>query len=70
MAYDLFRGAEKMKQKYYASNDGENILQVITTLGQNRIMISVGNSKLDWKQIVLNEDQTKGFKQFMRENDV
>lgn len=59
-----------MKQKYYASNDGENILQVITTLGQNRIMISVGNSKLDWKQIVLNEDQTKGFKQFMRENDV
>lgn len=59
-----------MKQKYYAANDGEAILQVITTLDENRIIISVGNNQLDWKQIVLNEEQTKGFKQFMRDNDI
>lgn len=59
-----------MKQKYYAANDSKALLQVTTVLGKNDITISVGNSKLDWHSIVLNEEQSIGFKKFMRENDV
>lgn len=58
-----------MKKKYYAS-DGKAILQVVTELGKNCVQISVGNSKLDWHTISLDEEDSKAFKQFMRENDV
>lgn len=59
-----------MKQRYYAANDGKAIVQVTTELGRNNIQISVGNNKLDWHTISLNEEQSEGFKQFMRENDI
>lgn len=59
-----------MKQRFYAANDGKALLQVITTLGEQRIQISVGNNKLDWHTIILNTEQTEAFKIFMRENDV
>lgn len=59
-----------MKQRYYAANDGKALLHVVTVLGKDRIEISVGNSKLDWHSIVLDVEQTKAFKQFMRENDI
>lgn len=59
-----------MKKKFYAANDGTFLLQVITELGKNSISISVGNKNLDWHSIILNEEQSKGFKQFMRENDI
>jgi hypothetical protein len=35
----------EMKQNYYAANDGEAVLQVISNLGENRMRISVGNSR-------------------------
>ena len=59
-----------MHKRYYAANDGKALLQVTTVLGKNEITISVGNSKLDWHSIILNEEQSIGFKKFMRENDV
>ncbi len=59
-----------MHKRYYAAQDGKAIVQVTTELGKNNIQISVGNSKLDWHSIVLNEEQSIGFKKFMRENDV
>lgn len=59
-----------MKRKFYAANDGKAIIQVLTELGRDNIQISVGNSKLDWYQITLDDKQSRAFKQFMRENDV
>ncbi len=59
-----------MKKRYYAANDGKAMVQVTTELGKNAITISVGNSKLDWHSIELNEEQSEGFKKFMRENDI
>jgi hypothetical protein len=59
-----------MHKRYYAANDGKALLQVTTELGKNNIQISVGNSNLDWHSIILNEEQSIGFKKFMRENDI
>lgn len=59
-----------MKQRYYAANNGKAILQIITTLGQNDLQISVGNNKLDWYQIELNSDQVSGLVLWLRNNNV
>lgn len=59
-----------MKKRYYAANDCKALLQVTIELGKNNIQISVGNSNLDWHSIILNEEQSEGFKKFMMENDV
>lgn len=59
-----------MKKRYYAAQDGKAMVQVTTVLGKQAVTISVGNSKLDWHSIILNEEQSEGFKKFMRENDI
>lgn len=59
-----------MKQRYYAANEGEALLKLTTTLGKDFITIEVADKNLNWNRIVLNEKQSKGFKDFMRENDI
>lgn len=59
-----------MKCRYYVSQEGIAILEIVTELGTNELTISVGNNRLDWHSIKLSSGQSEAFKQFMRENDV
>jgi hypothetical protein len=59
-----------MKNKFYAANDGKGLVSVTTELGKDRIVISVADKDLNWNSVVLNEEQSRGFKQFMRENNL
>jgi hypothetical protein len=60
----------KMHKRYYAAQSNKAIIQVITELGKNSIQISVGNSKLNWYQIDLDDDQTRGLLKFLKDNKV
>lgn len=59
-----------MRVKFYKAIEGTLGLQVITELGKNNISISISDKELNYKTITLNEEQSKEFKQFMRENDI
>lgn len=60
-----------MKQRFYKANDHGKLLQVITELGRNNIQIAIADKNLNWTETIsLNEEQSKAFKQFMRETDI
>lgn len=59
-----------MKKRFYKANDGGALLLVTTELGKDKITIGVADNQLNWQDISLNEEQSKAFKQFMRENDI
>lgn len=59
-----------MKKRFYQANDKGQLLQVITELGKDKIEVAIADKLLNWSVIELNEEQSKGFKQFMRENDI
>ena len=59
-----------MKGRYYAAETKTAIIQMITELGTNNLQISVGNNKLDWYQINLDVEQTKGLIKFLKDNNV
>lgn len=59
-----------MKARFYKANDHGTLLQVITELGRNNIKIAIADKNLNWTETIsLNEEQSKAFKDFMREND-
>lgn len=59
-----------MKKRFYKAADGKALLMVTTELGKNNITIGVADNQLNWQDISLNEEQSKAFKQFMKENDI
>lgn len=59
-----------MKKRFYRANDNGQLLQVTTELGKDNIIISIADKELNWIAIKLNEEQSKAFKDFMRENDI
>jgi hypothetical protein len=59
-----------MKARFYKANDHGKLLQVTTELGKDNITISVADKQLNWNEISLNDEQSKAFKDFMRENNI
>lgn len=61
---------KEMKSRFYKANDHGKLLQVTTELGKDNVMIGIADKELNWNDIQLNEEQSKAFKDFMRENDI
>lgn len=59
-----------MKKRFYAAKDEIGLVSVTTELDKDNIVISVADNKLNWNSVNLNEEQSKGFKQFMREKEM
>lgn len=59
-----------MAATYYAANDGKSIMQILNERGTNKLKISVGNGKLDWYEIYLNDEQTKGLVKFIKDGNI
>ncbi len=57
-----------MKAKFYRANSSKAILQVTTVLGQDSITIGVADKELNWQSIILDEEASKAFKQFMKDH--
>ncbi len=57
-----------MKAKFYKANARGALLQVTTELCGDSITISVADKELNWQSIILNEEQSRAFKQFMKDH--
>lgn len=57
-----------MIAKFYRANASKALLQVTTVLGKDSITIGVADKELNWQSIILNEEQSKAFKQFMKDH--